>query len=225
MKALTLALGAVYGQLTVVSHKPGGIKGRNWICICSCGKEYLAQAGYILNGRVRSCGCFARSKERARAIGHRNTTHGKSHGQGGSRAYGVWRGLRKRCHLEKHPDYADYGGRGITVCERWDTSFENFLADMGEPGPNMSIGRRDNDGPYSPENCSWENDFQQNNNRPRFNRRLIAFGESKTLAEWRRDPRTRVSTVSWLRRLRAGWTPEKALTTPPTNNPTKLELR
>lgn len=97
--------------------------------------------------------------------------------------YDCWQNIRHRCHNSNYRDYFRYGGRGIYVCERWRTSFENFLADMGKRPNKMSIGRIDNDGPYSLENCRWETRIQQNNNS-RHNHPLTFNGITQNKAAW-----------------------------------------
>lgn len=98
--------------------------------------------------------------------------------------YKVWTGMKERCGNKNALTWTRYGARGISVCERWSSSFERFLADMGpRPSSNHSINRIDNDGPYSPENCHWATAIEQNNNR-RNNVFFMKDGESKTLREW-----------------------------------------
>lgn len=99
-----------------------------------------------------------------------------------TRIHQTWLDMWQRTWNPKNPRFWDYGGRGITVCDRW-RSFENFLADMGPKPPGMSLGRIDNDGDYTPENCRWETRSQQQRNR-RGNRIICWKGERKTVTEW-----------------------------------------
>jgi hypothetical protein len=109
------------------------------------------------------------------------------HGMCKSTEYIAWSNLIRRCADPDHPSYANYGGRGITVCERWRSSFENFISDMGKkPSPELSIDRIDNDGPYAPWNCRWTTTaVQKANARTNGNYRYITYrGETKTMLGW-----------------------------------------
>jgi len=120
---------------------------------------------------------------------------GKKHGAtaNGKRTpeYRTWISMRHRCINKAHKDYHHYGGRGITVCDRWVDSFENFLADMGERPDGYSLDRIDNSKGYSPDNCRWATKIQQaNNRRPKKTAPMYTMdSETKTLAEWAKDPR------------------------------------
>lgn len=116
------------------------------------------------------------------------------HGKHGTKTYQTWKSMRERCLCKTAKAYPRYGGRGITVCDRWD-SFENFYADMGDRPENHSIERIDNNGPYSPENCKWATDIEQANNK-RNNRLLTYGGKTQTVPQWARDLNIKQGTIA-----------------------------
>jgi len=120
----------------------------------------------LRTGSAKSCGCLMRESRARRA---------RTHGMVGTPIYYVWDAMIQRCTNPKHPSWANYGGRGITVCERW-LKFENFLAGVGKrPREGLSIDRKNNDGHYEPGNVRWATRTEQNNNRrPRKSSHLSA---------------------------------------------------
>lgn len=165
-----------FGRWTVISpnteRKSGAVY---WNCVCDCGNTGVI-AGFSLRlGTSESCGCY--HKER---VSETKTTHGRT----ASPIYQVWSNMRRRCNDPNNPAYANYGGRGITVCERWNSSFENFLYDVGEPpNPKDTIDRIDNSKGYEPGNVKWSTRQEQNQNK----RNVIFYtmnGKTKTIAEW-----------------------------------------
>lgn len=136
------------------------------------------------------------------------------HGHSRTPEHNTWCAIHQRCTNPKYPRYARYGGRGITVDPRWNT-FAQFFADMGpRPSSTHSIERRDNNGPYSPENCVWATARAQANNRGgrRANVLLTYRGETLNVTQW--AARTDLSHTQIRNRLRKGWTAERILTTP-----------
>ena len=142
MPAFIDRTGERHGRWLIVSY----VGAQKWACMCDCGAQHTRKTGGIVSGTSTSCGC---TKER--------------HGQTQTLAYGRWALMWQRCTNPNHKGYKNYGGRGITVCERWD-SFKNFYADMGEAPEGRSLDRINNDGNYEPSNCRWATRKEQAQN-------------------------------------------------------------
>ena len=169
--------GRTIGRATVLGDAPRSRSGRCRVeCKCSCGTGFVCDPRLLLNGQTTSCGC--RHRESVTLAGALNGTHRMSR----TTEYNTWIKIRDRCKNPRNVKFSDYGGRGISVCERW-SSFENFLSDMGERPAGMSLDRIDMELGYSPENCKWSTTKEQARNTSA-NRRVTAFGQTKTLAEW-----------------------------------------
>lgn len=199
--------GHTYGKLTVIKRAGKNRFGQYlWECSCECGNNAVVPLVSMRTGKTKSCGCLKGT----------NASHGHSRKGKITVEYSTWTNLRKRCFNRADKKFADYGGRGITVCDRWANSFEAFFADMGErPSPAHSIDRIDNDGPYSPDNCRWATRAQQaSNKRVPKNTVYITLGAvTKTIPEW--SDITGLSQPLIRSRLKRGWAVERILTQKP----------
>lgn len=150
--------GAVFSKLTVVEllGKRPSKHGTYWACICECGTLTHVTRACLMRGTTTSCGC-----EHKRVARENRTKHGRSR----SNEYRIWAGIKTRCFNVNAHDYSRYGGRGITMCNRWADSFENFFNDMGErPSLKHSVERLNNEKGYNPNNCIWATKKVQANN-------------------------------------------------------------
>jgi hypothetical protein len=204
---MTLKLtGQKFGRLTIVSKN--AIRLRNgktrWNCLCDCGNITVVIGSGLINEHTVSCGCLR--KEIVSQTGKANSTHGMY----GKPEYHSWRSMIKRCTNHRSTNYSDYGGRGITVCDRWLNSFEAFYEDMGhKPSPDHSIERRENNGNYEKNNCYWATKEEQANNK-RNNVFYEYNGISKTISEWSREYNVEYGKL-YSRLIRHGWNFERAV--------------
>ena len=208
--------GRHFGRWTVLRHD---IVPKRAIVQCSCPRQTTRSVliESLLLFRSKSCGCVAAELATKRA----------KHDRSFDTEYRIWRDMIRRCYDHRYCRYSSYGARGIQICSRWRNNFSDFLLDMGKrPSPKHSIDRRDNSGHYScglydlcndcrdnewPSNCHWATWTEQNQNRS-VCRTITYNGQAGCLAEMSRRYGFKRNTV--FRRLKAGWSIERALTTP-----------
>lgn len=198
--------GKRFGRLSVTRRDgsktyPSGKTSTAWLCVCDCGNSHRTTKGALMSGSSKSCGCFQRedlsARRRARALGLSNT-----------KVYHAWVGMISRTSDIRDIGWRNYGGRGITVCEKW-KSFLEFYNDMGEPPTSRhSLGRKDNEKGYFKDNCRWETQKEQTRNTRR-NVILTVNGESKCAQDWSAVSGVKAGLIR--ARVKAGWNHSKAI--------------
>lgn len=208
MSRLNDLTGKQFGRLTVIERAPDAVSpsGRHrvkWLCQCECGNTREVYTDNLLRGRTVSCGCNAREKAQ-----HREGNHHESR----TKLYGVWCAMKRRCLNSSVPEFKYYGGRGITVCDDWMSSWESFRDWAYNSGykEGLTLERINVNGNYEPSNCCWITGIAQANNR-RSNRRITFNGETHNLTEWANKLGINYKTLH--NRLYVGWSVEKAFTT------------
>lgn len=196
-------IGKIFGSWSVIGGpKQDKARRKLWLCECECGGKHLVYdyaLRHNLSSRCTSCATRISATQ---------------HGDSGARLYISWKGMRTRCNNQKDIHYKDYGGRGIIVCSEWDDyiNFKRWAIENGYKN-NLEIDRKDNDGIYEPKNCHWTTSKINCRNK-RNNHFLTAFGERKCISAWAEDLRCSISRAGLLKRIKKGYLPEVAISTP-----------
>jgi len=170
--------GMTFGRLTAIGASPEIDRARFWIFSCECGKITEKRKTDVISGATRSCGCLL-----SEATTQRLTKHGMCK----TPEYRAWRAMINRCTNPKYEHFNCYGGRGITVCDAWMNSFEEFFSSVGpRPSTQHSLDRRETNGNYEPSNCRWATKQEQSNNM-RKNVFIDYLGKRQTISEWSRE--------------------------------------
>lgn len=208
-----IVIGTKRNRLTIVARAEDSIdkfghKTRMLRVRCDCGVEKTIRSSNFYSDHLKSCGCLKREKASARRLKHGHARFG----QPPSNTFSSWNDAKQRCFNSKHRSFHHYGGRGITMCDRWISSFGNFLADMGDCPPGLTIERHDVNGHYEPGNCRWAPKKDQTRNKR--NSHFLEFnGQRLTIAEWSERTGLQARRINF--RIAAGWPVSEALTLPP----------
>lgn len=194
-----------FGRLLAIRRVESDSRGQSkWVVHCDCGQTRIVHGTNLQQGYSTSCGCITRVRLHQNKY---NATHQLRH----LPEYPIWIGMKRRCRSRSPEVWKYYGGRGISVCQDWQTSFEIFFKDMGpRPSPDHSIDRIDNNGPYSPTNCRWATNKEQKRNCT--NSRILEYqGKRQCVAAWADEVGIPISILR--HRLSANWAISRLLTT------------
>ena len=208
--------GQKFGKLTVIERAESSSTGKTrWLCECECGNRKIVLRDSLRRGKTISCGCnyFVSNKER-----------NKTHGLTGTRLHRIWSSMKQRCNNPTAHSFELYGGRGITVCEEWQNSFDAFYEWSMANGyaDNLTIDRIEGNGNYCPENCRWDTMQTQQNNRAN-NRKVIYKGKEYTLSKLAEELNISSATLAW--RLNHGWNENELSIAPAFNNKERRFLK
>lgn len=188
---------------------PCGSRSTMWKCRCNCGKEFITSGVYLRNGHTKSCGCYNVENLIASRTKHHET---------GSRLYTIWNGMKSRCYNPHNKRYGSYGKRGIKVCDEWRNSYESFRDWALETGYDKdaqrgvcTIERKDINGDYCPQNCTWVTNQEQLKNKTT-NVNITVNGITHNMTEWADIIGVSPSTI--YQRLKSGWDEIEAVTIP-----------
>lgn len=202
--------GKTFGRLKIlsISHRN---KDRTifWNCLCSCGETKKVRGKDMKKGKTTSCGCW-RSGKISAALKTHGQARSSMNDQPCSRTYSSWCSMRNRCLNPKTPSFKQYGGRGITICKRWN-KFENFLEDMGERPENCTLDKIDNNKGYLKSNCRWVTRTEQSRNRD-YAKKVNFNGEDLCITNHAINFNQNPKTI--FNRIYDGWTLKEALLTP-----------
>ena len=206
---LPVPTGERHGQLTVIGVTKTAGGSRILVCRCDCGNETTVTTGSLRSGNKKSCGCAAIAILKARHK-REDDARGRPTRRNDGR-FAIWSKMKDRCTNRNSKDWGNYGGRGISVCERWN-SFDLFAQDVGpRPSQKHSIDRIDTNGNYEPTNVRWSTALGQGRNK-RTNTVLSFKGKTHCLSAWSDDTGTGVHTLAF--RVKSGWTAEETITIP-----------
>lgn len=166
--------GQTFHYLTVKKYLGQKNNKSLWLCACQCGSETKVSRDKLITGDTKSCGCYAKE------LPHSQLAHGRSR----SAEYNIWRGAKTRCYNPRYAFFKQYGGRGITMSEKWKNDFSAFYADVGaRPSAKHTLDRINNDRGYEPGNVRWVTQKQQCRNKS--TSLMVTIGsDTKCVSEW-----------------------------------------